>query len=163
MKYLVVYDTSYGNTAQVAAAIKEGLGTDAAALEVEKLGPDHLKGVELLVVGSPTQGGRPTQSMQDWLQTLPFVHESRAAVFDTRLGGQDTTWILKALMGTIGFAAPRIARRLVSKGYTMLGEPRGFIVTAKEGPLAGGELDQARAWGRQLLTQVKAVRADALA
>jgi flavodoxin I len=163
MKYLVVYDTSYGNTAKIAAAIKEGLGADAVALEVEKLGPNDLKGVELLVVGSPTQGGRPTQSIQDWLQTLPFVHESSAAVFDTRLGGQDAPWLLRAFVGTIGFAAPRIAKSLASKGYTMTGQPRGFIVTAKEGPLASGELDRAKGWGRDLLTRVRLVEAEILA
>ena len=74
MKYLVVYDTAYGNTAAVAAAIREGLGADASAREVETLKPEDMKGVDLLVVGSPTQGGRPTGSTMDWVQSLPFVH-----------------------------------------------------------------------------------------
>jgi flavodoxin I len=157
MKYLVVYDTSYGNTARIAVAIRDGLGVGAQAIEVEKLGPEDLQGVQLLVVGSPTQGGRPTRSIEDWLQTLPFVHESSAAAFDTRLGGQDASWLTRTLLGTVGFAAPRIARSLAGKGHTIIGESKGFIVAGKEGPLQNGELERAKAWGGELLRHVKQV------
>lgn len=150
MKYLVVYDTAYGNTAAVAAAIREGLGADASAREVETLKPEDMKGVDLLVVGSPTQGGRPTGSTMDWVQSLPFVHDSDAAVFDTRLGGDEVAWLPRVLMGAIGYAAPRIAKTLASKGYSIVGDQQGFVVTAKEGPLQDGELARARKWGQEL-------------
>ena len=86
MKSLVVYDTSYGNTSLVAAAIAKGLGGDAIAIEVEKLGPEHLAGLVLVVVGSPTQAGRPTASIEQWLASLP-AQLVYAAAFDTRLAG----------------------------------------------------------------------------
>jgi flavodoxin len=39
MKFLVVYDTSYGNTAKVAFAIAAGLGNDAVAIELKRSTP----------------------------------------------------------------------------------------------------------------------------
>jgi hypothetical protein len=74
-------------------------------------------------------------------------------VFDTRLGPEDVGLGLRLLMNVIGYAAPRIAKALVAKGYTLVGEPKGFIVTGKEGPLADGELDRARNWGADLARQ----------
>jgi flavodoxin I len=154
MKYLVVYDTSYGNTAKIGGAIKAGLGADAEAREVETLQPADLANVDLLVVGSPTQGGRPTQSMDAWLRELPAARKgSRVVVFDTRLGADTVGMGLRVLMGVIGYAAPRMARALVAKGYTAADDPQGFIVTGKEGPLATGEIDRARAWGEKLAKQ----------
>jgi flavodoxin I len=154
MKYLVVYDTSYGNTAKIAGAIKASLGADAEAREIETLQPGDLANVDLLVVGSPTQGGRPTQSMDAWLRKLPTARKgSPVAIFDTRLSAGDVAVGLRLLMNVIGYAAPRITKALVAKGYTPVGEPQGFIVTGKEGPLAGGEIDRARAWGEKLARQ----------
>jgi flavodoxin len=154
MRYLVVYDTSYGNTAKVAEAIRTGLGAGAQANEVETLHPEDLSGLDLLVVGSPTQGGRPTQSMADWLGRLPSAPQGASVtVFDTRLASEDVGLGLRLLMNVIGYAASRIAKALVAKGYILVGDPKGFIVTGKEGPLAAGELDRARNWGADLARQ----------
>jgi flavorubredoxin len=149
MKTLVIYDTSYGNTSRVAEAIARGLG-DATAIEVEKLGPEHLIGIRLLVVGSPTQGGRPTAAIHEWLQALPALAVS-AVAFDTRLRGG---WLQRTALDLVGYAAPRIARALQQKGCTIIDEPKGFIVGASEGPLVAGELERASAWGAMLKAQL---------
>jgi flavodoxin len=154
MKYMVVYDTSYGNTTRVAEAIRAGLGADAEAHEIETLHPGDLSKLDLLVVGSPTQAGRPTQSMEEWLRTLPPAPEGgQVAVFDTRIGSHDVAAPVRLLVNVIGYAAPRIAKVLAAKGYTLVGEPHGFFVTGKEGPLADGEIEHARAWGEDLARQ----------
>jgi hypothetical protein len=103
-------------------------------------------------------GGRrnrwTTQSMDAWLRELPAARKgSRVVVFDTRLGADTVGMGLRVLMGVIGYAAPRMARALVAKGYTSADDPQGFIVTGKEGPLATGEIDRARAWGEKLAKQ----------
>lgn len=153
MKYLVVYDTSYGNTSRIAWAIARGLGEEGGVIEVEKLGPDHLVGLSLLVVGSPTQSGRPTGSIESWLKSLP--HQAvPAAAFDTRLSGG---WLQRATLGLFGYAAPRIAKILQRKGCTLIDEPQGFIVSAGQGPLLAGELERAVAWGATLKAQLPAL------
>ena len=48
-----------------------------------------------------------------------------------------------------GSAAKGIAHRLVSHGYEAVGE-ESFLVEGTDGPLHEGELERARAWGRQL-------------
>lgn len=62
MKALVVYDTFFGNTEQVARAIAVGLG--AEAVKVDSFTPGQLAGLALLVVGSPTRGFRSSPKDQ---------------------------------------------------------------------------------------------------
>lgn len=161
MKHLVVYDTSFGNTAKVAAAISAGLGAGAEAREIETLGPGDLSDVDLLVVGSPTQAGRPTQSMEDWLRKLPSEPVRNIALFDTRIGSPSVGLGLRLLVEVIGYAAPRMAKALKAKGYLLVGAPEGFLVTGKEGPLADGEIERARAWGEELSRALARVPAPA--
>ena len=57
MKVLVVYDSVYGNTEQIARAIGEGLGAEESVpvVRVADVNPEQLRNLDLLVVGSPTQ------------------------------------------------------------------------------------------------------------
>lgn len=154
MKYLVVYDTAYGNTAKVAEAVRAGFGPEAEARAAGAITPAEAASADLLVVGSPTQGGRPTKNMLDWLSALGTARPgARAAAFDTRLTFEKTGFALGLLIKLVGYAAPRISVALTAKGYTMVGEPQGFIVTGKEGPLADEELERAEAWGKTLSRQ----------
>lgn len=156
MKLLVIYDTSYGNTAKIAAAIAQGLGQGASAIEVEKLRPEDHNDAALLVVGSPTQGGRATSSLQQWIEALPN-RAVRVATFDTRLGGDTAGWLQRLALDLIGYAAPRIARALGRKGYVLIDTPQGFIVGGGEGPLLSGELARATAWGATLKAQIQKI------
>ena len=50
MKALVVYDSVFGNTEQVAFTIRDGLGSEVEALRVSAVGYDRLQGLEYLIV-----------------------------------------------------------------------------------------------------------------
>lgn len=146
---LVVYDTSYGNTAVIAKAICSGLGGNAIAREVETLDADSLSGFDTLVVGSPTQGGRPTQSVRSWLDQIPAgaLQGSQFAAFDTRL---PISGLFGTAMRIVGHAAPRIARGLRARGAREIAPAEGFVVINKDGPLAQNEKERAVAWGKSL-------------
>ena len=58
MKALVVYDSTYGHTAQIAQAIGETAG--AKVVRPGEVAPAGLAEFDLLIVGSPTHGGWPT-------------------------------------------------------------------------------------------------------
>lgn len=162
MKYLVVYASAYGNTARIAGAVRAGLGPDAEARAADAVTPAEAAAADLLVVGSPTQGGRPTKGMLDWLAALrPARPGARAATFDTRLAFTQVGFAMSLLIKLVGFAAPRISATLRAGGYSMVGEPQGFIVTGKEGPLADGELARAEAWGKTLARPLAATGASA--
>lgn len=155
MKALIIYDSAYGNTEQIAEAMAGGIGSSHTALLmlVGKVKKSDLKMIDLLVVGSPTQGGRPTQSIQEFIKNLSpkSLSNINFAAFDTRFAIREHGLGLKMLMKTIGFAAPRIAAGLRSKGGTQVAEPEGFIVSDKEGPLAPYELERAQTWMNTLL------------
>jgi flavodoxin len=161
MSALVVYESLYGNTREVAEAIASGLG-DARVVSVHEA-LSHATKADLLVVGGPTHvhglsskrsraagventhgalesGTEDDPGLRDWLADLPRVVNARAAAFDTRAHGP------RLLTGS---AARGIARRLRHHGYQVI-ETESFLVDGSEGPLADGEPERARAWGERL-------------
>ena len=64
-----------------------------------------------------------------------------AAAFDTRIDKPPAL---------TGVAARGIAKRLGRRGWKLVAEPESFFVEDSEGPLADGELERAREWGKAL-------------
>lgn len=155
MKKLVVYDSMYGNTSKIAHVIAHTL--EARVLPVAKVRLSDLEGLGVLVVGSPTQGGRPTPALQKFLNTISAnqLEHSRVAAFDTRFAHNEHGIGLKLVMKTIGFAAPRIAAILQAKGGYLACSPEGFIVEEKEGPLKEGEIERASTWAKRITAAYK--------
>ena len=149
MKALIIYDSVYGNTEKVARAIADAI---TPAYEVKVLGageanPSELESTDLLIVGSPTHGGRPTPAIQDLLNKVPKLQGINVAAFDTR--------ITTKLVGVFGYAAGRIANNLKKKGGTLIASPVGFFVTGGKGPLKEGELERAAGWAKGILESKK--------
>ena len=61
MKAFIIYDSVYGNTEKIAQAIGDGLTGDVKVVRVGDVDPSELKPCDLLIVGSPVHGGRPTR------------------------------------------------------------------------------------------------------
>lgn len=164
MKSLVVYESSFGNTRQVAEEIAGAL---AEAGEVELISVDDdvpaLAHVDLLVVGAPThvhglsskrsresaleQGavGEAGIGVRGWIDKLPLCGGPRIAVFDTRAHKPEFL---------VGSAAHGIAKRLRKQGYRLAVEPESFFVDGTPGPLEDGELERAAEWGKALANEV---------
>src|SRR5260370_1118269 len=89
MNTFVVYDSQFGNTERIANIIANTLIEfgQVRAVRVNQIHAVEVQGVDLLVVGCPTQGWRPTPAMQSLLEHLPAGSLNRLAVpcFDTRL------------------------------------------------------------------------------
>jgi flavodoxin I len=147
MKALIVYDSVYGNTEKIARAIGEAI-TPSGEVKVLRAGEansSELASIDLLIVGSPTHGGRPTPAIQEFLNKVSklSLQGINVAAFDTR--------ITTKLVRVFGYAAGRIARNLKGKGGTLVASPEGFFVTASKGPLKEGELERAAAWAKGML------------
>lgn len=166
MSAIVVYESVYGNTRAVAEAIAEGLG-DALLTPVHEA-PGQVGGYELLVVGGPTHmhgmatrssrqaavdavqedgnaheieaGATEEPGLRAWLRELADGSHIKAAAFDTR--ADHSPWLT-------GAASRGIAKRLRHRGYEVV-DCESFLVEESEGPIAAGELDRAREWGRKL-------------
>jgi flavodoxin len=155
---MVVYDSAYGNTEKVAQAIGAALGTpgEVEVLRVGEIRPEQLAGLNLLIVGSPTQKFSPTGATTRFLKSIPEdgLRGVGVAAFDTRFpeGEIDKVRILAFFVRLFGYAAKPIADRLVKKGGELAVAPEGFYVGATEGPLLEGELERAAAWAQEILS-----------
>jgi hypothetical protein len=160
MNAVVVYESHWGNTAAIARAIAQGIGSGARALSTAEATPAALSGVDLIVAGAPLLGfSLPTESMvkglageaakapsppdlshpsmRSWLEGLG-KGSGRAAAFETRIW-----W-------SPGSAAKTILGKLQAAGYAPAAKLERFMVKGRYGPLKDGELERAKAWGAEM-------------
>jgi pantothenate kinase len=169
---LVVYESMWGNSERLAQAVADGVAevmpvdlTDVAAA------PTELADVALVIAGGPTHGhtmSRPETrraarghgalhgsigfGLREWLDELPDEHERWLAAFDTCV----PTGL--RLPASAARSAARVGRR---HRFHAAAAPTSFYLLDADGPLAPGELDRARSWGRAVATAVPAADGDA--
>ena len=158
MNAVVVYESYWGNTAQIAQAVARGLGEGATALTTTAATPEALRDVDLVVIGAPLLGfALPTEQMRSslagnpstppsdtsnptvrtWLENLDVAPRA-FATFETRIW-----W-------SPGSAASTVAKMLAKRGWQQVGKPERFMVTGRFGPLKPGESQRAEVWGGAL-------------
>ncbi len=147
MKALIIYDSLYGNTEQIAKAIAGGIGAEAKVVKVGEVKAEDFAVYPYIIIGSPTQGGRTTQAIKAFLDSLTAesLKDKRFAAFDTRIKG----WAK-----IFGWAAPRIEKVIKDKGGNTTAQPQGFYVKGTKGPLAEGELERATTWAKAIVAGV---------
>jgi flavodoxin I len=154
MNALVIYDSTFGNTEQIARAIADALAEQGSVqqLRVAETGTTDLEGIDLLVLGCPTQRHKPTPAVQAFLDSIPSeaLQGLPAAAFGTRY--RRARWLT-------GSAARAIAKKLKKLGASLLLPGESFFVASREGPLEEGELQRAADWAQQLFEEYEAQRA----
>lgn len=165
MRALVVYESMFGNTREVAGAIADGLARHATvvAKNLDDVTDADIAAADLVVAGGPTHAlGMSREktrteaakentplvtarnSLREWIEHLAAIAPSaRCAVFGTKAATP------RFLPGSAAKSAGRYLRR---HRVTLIAKPENFYVTGMQGPLAAGELDRAAAWGEQLAT-----------
>jgi flavodoxin len=158
MDTLVIYDTFYSNTEQVARAIGETLAVqkEVEIRQVRDVNPQQLTEFKLLIVGSPTRGFEPTELISEFLRKIPIdaLKGIKVAAFDTRLSIDTIKFPLGRFLARKflkEYAANLISSTLKEKGGVMSIPPEGFFVKGTKGPLIEGELARAADWARQFL------------
>lgn len=160
MNALIIYDSVFGNTGEVARTIGDTVLAELASqgethtISVGEVTQDQLLACDLLIVGSPTRSFRPTSEISNLLKSL---HKNQlsgvwVAAFDTRicLDTIDSS-ALRFIVDKGGYAASTIAKSLQKKGGHLVADPEGFLVTGEEGPLKDGELKRATNWTKELV------------
>jgi flavodoxin len=144
MKTMIVFDTMFGNTEKIARAIGAALSGEVVIKKADETSSADLQKIDLLLIGSPVQGGRPLKATQKFIDSLTEsqVKGLKTAAFDTRMTGN--------FPKLFGWAAKRISDALKKKGVEMVVEPEGFFVKGKEGPLLEGELEKAGLWAKKV-------------
>lgn len=163
MKALVVYESMFGNTEKIARAVADGVGesVDVQLAEVADAPTDPSPDVAFIVAGGPTHAfsmsrentrtdaiskgaheGEREFGLREWMAALPSgEHTEKIATFDTKI---------KSMRHLPGSAAKSAAKAAHRHGYESLSKAESFYVDDVDGPLLDGEIDRARAWGRQL-------------
>ena len=153
-KALIVYDTLFGNTKKIAEAIEEGLSNiyDSKLMSAKDVRLNDIEDIQLLILGSPTHGGRYSEPVKAFFDTLPdkSLEGIKASSFDTSIPMDDKGWFIRLLIKTFGYAAPRISKEMSKKGANTIGSET-FWVLDREGPLKDGEIERARVWAASLL------------
>lgn len=150
MKTLILYDSIFGNTQKIAQAIAGSLDCPDV-LQVANANLKQLTGLDLLIIGSPTRGFRPTPAIVTFLKSIPNhgLQGVNVAAFDTRIAlSTISSAVLRSMVNFFGYAAQPIANQLQKKGGSLILPPTGFFVDASEGPLTAGELERAAAWAK---------------
>ena len=164
MHVLIVFESLWGNTEQLAREIAAGIGGERTEVVEAASAPGALDAdVSLLVLGGPThafsmstsstresakqQGAQhiPERGIREWIEALPPAgHALPVATFDTRV-------VTPRLPGS---AAKKAMKRLVALGFRPVAKPETFGVHGYGGPVADGELERARRWGAELAALV---------
>jgi flavodoxin len=133
MKALIVYDSIFGNTEKIAKIIADSLGSqeNVEVIRVTDMKLEHLQGINLLIVGSPTRAFKPTKLIVDFLIKIPSngLKGINVATFDTRVSTTDVnSRMLNGFVKIFGYAAKLIADKLQKKGGNLIIPPEGFFV-----------------------------------
>lgn len=146
MKSLVIYYSHFGNTRVIAERIARQLGEDSRAISIDSFDMSYLKGVKLLVVGSPILGWMPYEKIQTFLNSLKpgELKGVKAVSFDTRVK-----------LFIHGDAASKISKKLEEAGAEIIIQPQAFYVKGQSGPLFPGEIEKAKAWADMIKINFK--------
>ncbi|WP_374970956.1 flavodoxin family protein [Terrabacter sp. BE26] len=168
MKVLIVHESLFGNTRQVAETIAEGLRQglapelgEVALVDVDQAPTSIGDDVGLLLVGGPTHAFSMTrpqtrqeaaakgaassrQGLREWIWAVTPRESLPVVTFDTRVH-------VRMLPGSAAAAA---AKALRHRGFDRAERGETFWVRDTAGPVVEGELERALRWGAELATRV---------
>ena len=168
MTVLIVHESMFGNTREIAAAIAAGLrrgrrpGDDVVRLVHVDDAPHSIDDdVDLLLVGGPThafgmtrpqtredaatKGASPSrEGVREWIESLTPRTNLPVVTFDTRVH-------VRMLPGSAARAAAKALRR---KGFQRAEQGETFWVEGTPGPVVPGEVERAERWGAELAARV---------
>jgi len=156
LKTVVLYESYFGNTRQIAEAIGNSLtqNNEVRVLNVSEVSWNEISDAKILVVGSATRAFRPCEATKQFLKNIPDngLKGIKVAAFDTRiLLSEIHSKVARYLVDKGGYAAKHIAKKLEKKGGKLDLPPEGFFVKGENGPLAEGELERAVKWAEQIV------------
>ncbi len=159
MHTVVVFESHFGNTRDIARAVAEGLAewsrptVIAASDAPEAIGET----TALVVAGGPTHTFSMSRAatrhdaqergahlhfdagLREWIDAVELTHPTPLATFDTHVSQR---WVP-------GSASRSAARHGRNRGFIPVAS-ESFYVQEMQGPLVRGELERARTWARSL-------------
>jgi len=148
MQTVIIYDSRFGNTEQIAKAIARGARarSDVHVMhttEALRSIPTSDRRPDLVIVGGPTHNRGPSAGLKAFAQALPAaLRTGPVATFDTRYRGP---------LLVMGSAAAAMSKTFAKAGAALVAPPESFFIVRK-GSVASqglepGELERAEQWG----------------
>jgi menaquinone-dependent protoporphyrinogen IX oxidase len=142
-KIVVVYDSKFGNTRQVAeeitASINESTAVDVILNGVKEINFDNVITADAILIGSPNHLGRATKSIRNFIDELGKINLNRIplAVFDTCFS-RECHKVTKKMEKQITKKVPSL--KLITPGLSIK-------VKGAKGPILVDELPKCREFG----------------
>ena len=106
MKICVLYFSRTGNTKYMAEKISKSLNVEV--FDINSCNILQLEQFDLLIVGTPVEGFRPSKEIIAFVKKIPFVENKKAIVFCTYM-----LWKARSLKS--------LGKQLKKKGYDIIG------------------------------------------
>ena len=157
MKSVIIFDSVYGCTKQVAEALADELnrnGCEALLCSLKDSKPESVD-CDYLFLGSPTRFGKPTRRMRKFLDTFDLSNFSGTAIaFDTIMQipeNDSNREKMKAKYIDDG-SAHTIKSALTQKGIHVSDKVLRVEVSGLKGPLVDNALDAAKEFVNELIS-----------
>lgn len=156
LKIVVLYESYFGNTLEIAKVIGETLKSlhETEICRISETKWANISNADLFVVGAPTRGFRPCEKTIQFLKSIPEngLAGKKVAAFDTRIYLPSIkSRFFRYLVNKGGYAAKHIAKSLQKNGGILVVSPEGFLVSGEKGPLLDGELERAAVWAQKIV------------
>ncbi|TFG57128.1 MAG: flavodoxin family protein [Methanomassiliicoccus sp.] len=159
MKCIVVYDSVYGNTKQVAEAIADQIkadGNEIALVSLRENAKPALNG-DIMFLGSPTRMFKMTPAAKNFVKGLK-THgwkEQPIIMFDTMMGVPED--MAERSMGkwAVRGASPKLRDLAKSEGLNVQNAVLHIGVTGLKGPLTVTGKEEARQFAQQTMASLK--------
>jgi len=149
-KAIIIYESKYGNTRQVAEQIAEGMrqvhGIEVNLTEVGQVDLNAVANFDAILIGSPKHMGRLTGGIRRLIDKLNKLKldNKKAAVFDTYLS-KDFEKAVKKMEKQIVDKAP---------GLTLAAPGLSIRVDDMKGPISADELPKCKEFGVNVATKL---------
>ena len=149
VKVIVIYESKYGNTKQVAEKIAEGIreaeGVEVALREIKDV--DEIFNYDVVLIGSPNHFGGPTSGVKKFIDKFGklSLKGNSFAVFDTYIRG-DSEKAVKKMEKRINEKIPE--SKLLTAGLSIK-------VQGIKGPVPEEELSRCMEFGNKVATKLR--------
>ena len=158
MRTLIVYDSQFGNTEQIARTVGERLGS-ARLIRAEEVGSLANIDCDLLIVAGPTHRHGMSAALRILFESMP-----RGALKNVPTATFDTRYRMSPFLS--GSAAARIASKLKRGGARLVVPPKSFFMKRDVPPqgekrrhglerLEAGEETQVVEWAMSILEHME--------
>jgi len=150
-KIIVIYESKYGNTKQVAETIVEGMkevaGIETELADVKKVERSRLAEFDAILVGAPNHIGRATGTTRKFTDQVADMglENKLVAFFDTYIASD------------FGKAVGKLEKQFQTKapGTEVVSPGLSIKVNGMKGPVSDGELPECREFGIRVANMLK--------